>query len=294
MLPAFNAPRIWNELPRATVLMAVPTMYTRLLAAFDDAAPNVRANWERGARSLRLATSGSAALPVTLAERWQAIAGIVPVERFGMSEIGVGMTNPVHGPRKPGHVGLPLPTVRTRIVDDHANDAESGELWISGPSVFAGYFDRPDATRDAFVPTTDGSAPWFRTGDTVTRDPDGYFKILGRTSVDILKSGGYKLSALEIEEALREHPAIREVAVVGIPDEDWGDRVIACIVPHEGRSSECAAEAIRTFAKQNLAPYKVPKQVALLDELPRNAMGKVQKPQLSKWLIDEWLKTPRG
>ncbi|WP_394827050.1 acyl-CoA synthetase [Pendulispora albinea] len=289
MLPTFDAQRIWNELPRATVLMAVPTMYTRLLAAFDKAEPEVRAGWQQAARALRLATSGSAALPVTLAERWQSIAGIIPVERFGMTEIGVGMTNPVHGVRKPGHVGLPLPTVRTRIVDDQGAEAASGELWIAGPSVFAGYYQRPDATRDAFVITDDGQGPWFRTGDTVTRDGDGYFKILGRTSVDILKSGGYKLSALEIEEALREHPAIREVAVVGVPDENWGDRVIACVVPHEGREGECASEPLRAFAKQSLAPYKVPKQIALLGELPRNAMGKVQKPELTRWLIAEWL-----
>ncbi|WP_394837860.1 acyl-CoA synthetase [Pendulispora rubella] len=286
MLPGFDAKRIWSELPRATVLMAVPTMYTRLFNAFDEAAPDLRAEWQRGARGLRLATSGSAALPATLAERWQIIAGAIPVERFGMTEIGVGTTNPVHGARKPAHVGLPLPTVRTRIVDDQGQDAEVGELWIAGPSVFSGYYKRPDATRDAFVPDATGER-WFRTGDTVTRDADGYFKILGRTSVDILKSGGYKLSALEIEEALREHPAIREVAVVGVPDENWGDRVVACVVAHEGRAGECATELVRTFAKQSLAPYKVPKQVVLMTELPRNAMGKVQKPELTKQLLAE-------
>ena len=285
MLPAFDASRIWNTLPRATVFMAVPTMYTRLLAAFDAAEPKLQATWERGARELRLATSGSAALPSTLAERWQKIAGAIPVERFGMTEIGVGMTNPVRGARKPGHVGLPLPTVQTRIVDDDGRDAESGELWIAGPSVFLGYYERPDATGEAFVVDAETGTSWFRTGDTVARDADGYFKILGRTSVDILKSGGYKLSALEIEEVLREHPAIREVAVVGIPDEDWGDRVIACVVPHEARGDECTTTQVRAFAKERLAPYKVPKEVALLDELPRNAMGKVQKPQLSAWLL---------
>ncbi|WP_394848362.1 acyl-CoA synthetase [Pendulispora brunnea] len=284
MLPGFDAKRIWNELPNATVLMAVPTMYTRLFNAFDEAAPEVRAEWQRGARGLRLATSGSAALPATLAERWQVIAGAIPVERFGMTEIGVGTTNPVRGPRKPAHVGLPLPTVRTRIVDDQGRDAEVGELWIAGPSVFSGYYKRAEATRDAFVTDATGER-WFRTGDTVTRDADGYFKILGRTSVDILKSGGYKLSALEIEEALREHPAIREVAVVGVPDENWGDRVVACVVAHEGRTDECATELVRTFAKQSLAPYKVPKQVVLFPELPRNAMGKVQKPELTKLLL---------
>jgi len=119
-----------------------------------------------------------------------------------MTEIGVGMTNPLAGPRKPGMVGLPLPTVETRIVGENGEDAPSGELWIRGPSVFASYWRREEATAGAFV------NGWFKTGDTVTRDEDGWFKILGRTSVDILKSGGYKLSALEIEEVLRDHPAV--------------------------------------------------------------------------------------
>ena len=125
---------------------------------------------------------------------------------------------------------------------------------------------------------------WFKTGDTVAREPDGYLKILGRTSVDILKSGGYKLSALEIEEALREHEAVAEVAVVGVPDPLWGDRVVACVVARPGREAECSEEALRGFAKERLAPYKVPKNVVLMTDLPRNAVGKVMKPALLKML----------
>ena len=125
------------------------------------------------------------------------------------------------------------------------------------------------------------------TPDTLTalRDEAGYFKILGRTSVDILKSGGYKLSALEIEEALREHEAVAEVAVVGLPDETWGDRVVACVVPRAGREGECADAALRAFAKERLAPYKVPKEIVVFGELPRNAIGKVVKPELVKMLV---------
>ena len=275
MLPAFDAAAIWNELSHSTVVMGVPTMYTKLFAAFDAAAEATRARWTAGARGLRLATSGSAALPVTLGERWRALTGRYPLERFGMTEIGVGLTNPLEGERRPGCVGLPLPSVETRIVDDHGVDAPSGELWIRGPSVFAGYWRRDDATKEAF---RDG---WFRTGDTVTVD-DGSFKILGRTSVDILKSGGYKLSALEIEEVLREHPAVAEVAVIGLPDATWGDRVVACVVAHAGREAECAEEPLRAFAKTKLAAYKVPKNVLVLTELPRNAVGKVVKPELSR------------
>jgi malonyl-CoA/methylmalonyl-CoA synthetase len=220
-------------------------------------------------------TSGSAALPVTIGERWRALTSAYPLERFGMTEIGVGTSNPlVAEGRRPGTVGLPLPTVGTRIVDD--------ELWIAGPSVFAGYHEREQANREAFV--VEGGRRWFKTGDTVARDEDGYVRILGRTSVDILKSGGYKLSALEIEEALREHPAVAEVAVVGVADATWGERVVACVVPREGREGECAEDALRGFAKERLAPYKVPKQVVLMKELPRNAVGKVMKPELVKRL----------
>jgi malonyl-CoA/methylmalonyl-CoA synthetase len=273
MLPAFDARAVWESMQSATVFMAVPTMYQRLFVAFDQADDETRARWSQHAAALRLATSGSAALPVTLAERWKSIAGEYPLERFGMTEIGVGTSNPLVGERRPGTVGKPLSTVETRVT-------ESGELLVAGPSVFRGYWKREDATRDAFV--IDDGTKWFKTGDTVSVDADGYVKILGRTSVDILKSGGYKLSALEIEEALRESDAVAEVAVIGVPDEAWGDRVVACVVPRAGREAECAEEPLRAFAKTRLAPYKVPKQVIVMRELPRNAVGKVIKPELTK------------
>jgi malonyl-CoA/methylmalonyl-CoA synthetase len=263
----------------ATVLMGVPTMHAKLFAAFDDVDASSRARWTAGAKGLRLVTSGSAALPVTIGERWRALTGDYPLERFGMTEIGVGMSNPLASAgRRPGTVGPPLPTVRSRVVGDDGEDADSGELWVAGPSVFAAYHERPEATRDAFVVRADER--WFRTGDTVRREPDGYVRILGRTSVDILKSGGYKLSALEIEEVLRECNAVAEVAVVGVPDATWGERVVACVVARPGLESECDCEKLRAFAKERLAPYKVPKQVVVMRELPRNAVGKVIKPEL--------------
>src|SRR5262249_42262541 len=157
--------------------------------------------------------------------------GAIPLERFGMTEIGVGMSNPIDPrARRAGCVGPPLPSVEIRLVDEAGRDSPTGpaEAWIRGPSVFRGYWRREDATRSAFQ---DG---WFRTGDVVVRDDDGFLRVLGRTSVDILKSGGYKLSALEIEETLREHPAIAEIAVVGVPDATWGERVVAAIVPRPG------------------------------------------------------------
>jgi malonyl-CoA/methylmalonyl-CoA synthetase len=206
------------------------------------------------------------------------LTGAYPLERFGMTEIGVGASNPLEREaRRPGTVGRELPTVKTRIVDD--------ELWVAGPSVFTGYHGRPEATRDAFV--VEASERWFKTGDTVSRDGDGYLRILGRTSVDILKSGGYKLSALEIEEVLREHPAIAEVAVVGVPDRSdaaWGERVVACVVARPGLEAQCAEDGIRGWARERIAPYKVPKQVVVMPELPRNAIGKVVKPELTRLL----------
>jgi malonyl-CoA/methylmalonyl-CoA synthetase len=277
MLPRFDAARFAAEILNRSVtsFMAVPTMYQRLFEHLDRAGD--LAAFAAGARALRLATSGSAALPVSLAARWADLAGAIPLERFGMTEIGVGMSNPLDpAGRRPGWVGPPLPTVELDIVDDAGAPTERGpgELWVRGPSVFKGYLGRPEATAEAF---RDG---WFRTGDVAERAEDGFVRLLGRTSVDILKSGGYKLSALEIEEALREHPAIAEVAVVGVPDEVWGERVVAVVVPAAGREAECRTEPLRAWAKNRLAPYKVPREIIAVASLPRNAVGKVVKPDL--------------
>ena len=146
--------------------------------------------------------------------------------------------------------------------------------------MFKGYFGREEATREAF------SEGWFKTGDIAEQSSDGYVRLLGRTSVDILKSGGYKLSALEIEETLRENPAVAEVAVIGLPDEVWGDRVVAVVVATAGREAECSEEALRTWAKERMAPYKVPREVVVVTELPRNPMGKVVKPELVKAILE--------
>ncbi len=288
-MTTFDARTIWEAMADATVFMGVPAMYHRLFATFDAADDATRRRWTANAAALRLATSGSAALPVTLAERWRALTGNIPLERFGMTEIGVGISNPLAGERVPGCVGFPLPTVEARIVGEDGSDAPEGspgELLIRGPSVFAGYHARPDETAKAFVTDPGGGPGWFRTGDTVVRDqslPGAPYRILGRTSVDILKSGGYKLSALEIEEVLREHPGIGEVAVVGIADEAWGDRVVACVVRRAGEApAGCDAGSLRAFAKERLATYKVPKDFIFLDELPKNALGKVVKPDLAR------------
>ncbi len=281
MLSKFDARRVWEEFAGQnppTTYMAVPTMYQKLFEAFDAADEATQKRWAAGAKKLRLATSGSAALPVTLAERWRSITGWVPLERFGMTEIGVGASNPIDPlGRRPGSVGKPLRTVESRLVDEAGNEVTSGtgELWIRGPSVFKGYLGLEKATREAFA-----EGGWFRTGDVAEISADGYVRLLGRTSVDILKSGGYKLSALEIEEALRENPAVAEVAVVGLPDETWGERVVAVVVAAPGRAHECAGDVLRAWAKERMAAYKVPRDVHVVDSLPRNALGKVVKPEV--------------
>ena len=278
-LPRFEAVRAFDEMAHATVFMGVPAMYQRLFEAFDAAGTETRTRWAEAASGLRLATSGSAALPATLAERWRSITGAIPLERYGMTEIGIALSNPLApAGRRAGCVGQPLPSVETRIVDAAGNDTDTGELWVRGPSLFRGYLGPESATASAF---TDG---WFRTGDVALRDADGVIKLLGRASVDILKTGGEKVSALEIEEVLREHPAVREVAVVGVPDARWGDRVVAVIVAVSGSEAECAEPAMRAWAKQRLAPFKVPREVKIVDALPRNAMGKVQKNELVRAL----------
>jgi malonyl-CoA/methylmalonyl-CoA synthetase len=276
-LPRFDAERVWDELGRASVLMGVPTQHKKLFDAFDVASAERRARWTHHARGLRLVTSGSAALSPVLGERWRALAGQYPLERYGMTEIGIVLSNPCDGERRPGTVGRALPGIDLRVVRDDGSDAapdEAGEIWVRGPTVFAGY---DGMACDEAAGFCDG---WFRTGDTAQRSADGYVKILGRTSVDILKSGGYKLSALEIEDVLREHPAVSDVAVVGVPDDTWGEIVVAAVVPRAGRSEELDETALRAWARERLAAYELPKRVVLCDELPRNALGKVTKSEL--------------
>jgi malonyl-CoA/methylmalonyl-CoA synthetase len=276
LAPRFDAEATWQRLASGelSVFMAVPTIYVRLIAAWQAAPPERRQAMSAGARGLRLMVSGSAALPVDVLERWREISGHTLLERYGMTEIGMALSNPLEGPRVPGAVGQPLPGVQVRLVDESGRpvpDGTPGELEVRGPGLFSGYWDDPEATREAF---RDG---WFRTGDMAVLD-DGTYRILGRQSVDIIKTGGYKVSALEIEDALLANPDVDECAVVGVPDPEWGERVTAAVVPRQG--AELTAESLRGWAGERLAPYKVPSRVHFVDELPRNALGKVVKPEL--------------
>jgi malonyl-CoA/methylmalonyl-CoA synthetase len=275
---SFEAGAVWSAFADATVFMAVPTMYAKLMQAHAAADPATRARWAAAARGLRLATSGSASLPAALLEAFRDATGQTILERYGMTEIGMALSNPYDGPRVPGAVGRELPGVSVDIVDEAGRPAaagEPGELRVRTPQMFTSYHGDPGATAASF-----DEAGRFRTGDTGVRDADGVIRLLGRTSIDIIKSGGYKLSALEIEAVLLEHPGIAEVAVTGVADATWGERVTAWVVAR-GANAPTLAE-LQAFARERLAPYKLPRALEVLAELPRNAMGKVQKQRLGR------------
>jgi malonyl-CoA/methylmalonyl-CoA synthetase len=277
ILPAFDAEKVWSRLASGeiTVFTAVPTIYNRLIASWDAAPPDVQRARSEGARGLRLMMSGSAALAVQTLERWREITGHTLLERYGMTEIGMALSNPLNGERRPGYVGQALPEVDVRLVDEQGCEVDAGvpgELEVRGPTVCQEYWQRPDDTRSAF---RDG---WFRTGDMAVCE-QGAYRLLGRTSVDIIKTGGFKVSALEIEEVLREHPSIAECAVVGIADVDWGERVSVAVELRNGAS--LSLDELQQWAKVQLAPYKVPRALQAVPALPRNAMGKVLKPEVA-------------
>ncbi|MCG6989465.1 MAG: acyl-CoA synthetase, partial [Gemmatimonadetes bacterium] len=277
ILPTFDADEVWTRWAREdiTLYMAVPTLYQRLIQAWERTDADTQARWSRAAAYLRLTVSGSAPLPVPVLERWEEITGHRLLERYGMTEIGMGLSNPLVGERRPGYVGQPLPGVEIRLMDDDGRvvgPGVPGQIQVRGPGVFLEYWERPEATADAFAP--DG---WFRTGDRAVLD-DGSYRILGRESVDILKTGGEKVSALEIEDVMRTHPAVADCAVVGVADADWGQRVCAAVVAADELED---VEELRAFVAERLAPFKVPKDILIVDALPRNAMGKVTKSEVT-------------
>ncbi|NEC89333.1 acyl-CoA synthetase [Streptomyces sp. SID12501] len=256
----------------ATMLFGVPTMYHRIAEALPGD-PELAEALGRA----RLLVSGSAALPVHDHERITAATGRRIVERYGMTETLMNTSVRADGEPRAGTVGVPLPGVELRLVEEDgapitAYDGETvGEIQVRGPNLFTEYLNRPDATAAAF--TADG---WFRTGDMAVRDPDGYVRIVGRKATDLIKSGGYKIGAGEIENALLEHAGVREAAVTGEPDADLGERVVAWIVPADAQSPPDADELANHVAGR-LAPHKRPRVVRYLDALPRNDMGKIMK-----------------
>ncbi|GLC43965.1 hypothetical protein PLESTB_000214700 [Pleodorina starrii] len=305
-MPKFSPGTVWQRLQSGdiSVFMGVPTMYSYLLSAYEGAAsePERQSQMREAARALRLTVSGSSACPVPIMNRWRELSGDFLLERYGMTEIGMALSNPYEGERRPGSVGTPLPGVEARIAAD-------GQLLIRGPPVFAEYWGRPGATREAF-----DAEGFFLTGDTAsTSGSPPYFSIEGRTSVDIIKSSGYKISALQIESVIMEHPAISEVAVLGVPDETFGEVVTALVAakqpqpqpqPQTSQTSQTSQTAtgadaaeravavaarpevgeLQRFCRERLAAYQVPKRWQWVSALPRNAMGKVNKKELLRML----------
>jgi fatty acid CoA ligase FadD36 len=251
-----------------TLYFGVPTVWSRVVS--DRAVAEAL-------RPARLLVSGSAPLPVRVFGALAELTGHRPVERYGTSESLITLSTRADGERRPGWVGLPLAGVMTRLVDDDegpaADDGETvARLQVRGATMFDGYLGRPDATAAAF--TDDG---WYRTGDVAVIDADGMHRIVGRESTDLIKSGGYRIGAGEVETALLGHPGVVEAAVVGLPDDDLGQRIVAFVV------GDVAPEALIDYVAQELSVHKRPREVRMVDALPRNAMGKVLKKELAAW-----------
>jgi malonyl-CoA/methylmalonyl-CoA synthetase len=259
----------------ATVMFGVPTMYTRI--AREAASDRELARSFAGARLL---VSGSAALPTTVHERIRELTGQEILERYGLTETLMNAGARLGDPVIAGRVGKPLPGVEVRLIGedggvlDATDDETIGEIAVRGPNVFEGYLNRPDATQEAM---RDG---WFMTGDLATRNESGSLKLVGRKSTDLIKSGGYRIGAGEIEGALLEHPAVAEAAVTAAPDEDLGERIVAWVVCEEGAGA--SEDELSEHVANLLTKHKRPREVHFLDELPRNAMGKVLKRELGR------------
>lgn len=277
-LPKFNADKIFEIFCRkeVNIFMAVPTIYYKLIAYYKELGKDRQNEISGALKDFRLMVSGSAALPISVLEEWKGISGHTLLERYGMTEMGMAISNSYREKRMPGYIGLPLHKVTVRIADEQNKAVEAGsqgEIQVKGPNVFKEYWGKPEATAQTF--TEDG---WFKTGDIAVFE-NGCYRILGRNSVDIIKSGGYKISALEIEEVLRKHQQIKECGVVGIPDDEWGEIIGASLILS---SNEIDLDALKDWLKDKLPAYKIPRKYIFQEDLPRNVMGKVTKKELQK------------
>ncbi|EGZ22977.1 hypothetical protein PHYSODRAFT_555724 [Phytophthora sojae] len=295
-LPFAKPSLIWSKLGEAantkrpvSMLMAVPTVYMKLLEDIEKQ-PQDDSKVQSalaGARGLRVAISGSMACPVSILNRWESLTGLRLLERYGMTELGMVLTNPLHGDRHLGYVGNTFPSVSVRVVDPDTEtelplqEEKEGELRVKGPSVFREYWNKPEATAKEF-----DAEGWFKTGDIVQYSNElKSFRIRGRASADILKTAGYKVSALDVERVLLTHPQVLECAVFGLPDETWGQIVAAVIRPDVAGNKvgpESFSPHLVEFSKEHLASYRVPRKYFFVEKIPKNAMGKVNKKALVK------------
>lgn len=277
LFPAFDIKNILTRVAEKqfTLFMAVPTIYVKIISYLEKLGTDESSRICQGFASMRLNVSGSAACPRTLFKQWQELTGQILLERYGMTEIGMALSNPYEGERRAGMVGLPLPGVEAALFDSSnrliSQDKQAGEIRIKGDNVFLEYWENPQASQSSF------HQGWFCTGDIAVRE-SGYYRIMGRSSVDIIKSGGYKLSALEIESVLLEHEDIKECAVIGSADDIWGEAVTAFVVLKSGTA--ITLEDLRSWCRTRMSAYKIPKKIRVLECLPRNALGKVTKPAL--------------
>jgi len=280
-LPRFDQDEVFEVLCRGEVnlFMAVPTIYYKLIARWKELPEDSQARITNALKGFRLMVSGSAALPISVLDTWKEISGHVLLERYGMTEMGMAISNPYRGERRRGYIGQALPGVQVRLADGEDNpvtDGNPGEIQVKGPNVFLEYWGMPEVTRDSF--TREG---WFRTGDIAVLEND-YYRILGRNSMDIIKSGGYKISALEIEEVLRTHPRIDDCAVVGVPDDEWGEVVAATLVLKDVKQIDTVK--LSEWLKEKLPAYKIPRKYLFREDLTRNVMGKVSKNEVKKMM----------
>ncbi|GAA4371930.1 long-chain-fatty-acid--CoA ligase [Agromyces bauzanensis] len=263
-----------------TFLPAVPPIYDRLTKAAAEAGVSLR--------GIRIAISGAMPLSADVVEPWEAATGGYLVEGYGLSECSpVLMANPVSPHRRAGTVGLPLPSTEARVVDPDAPTVDrepgtEGELVVRGPQVFSGYWRKPEETEAVFVDDPAGGAPWFRTGDVVSIDDDGFVRIVDRIK-ELIITGGFNVAPSEVEEAIRHHPDVEDCAVVGLPDERSGEEVVAVVVLKQGATFD--GDAIREFVRDRLTPYKVPRRVVQADDLPRSLIGKVLRRQVRNGLL---------
>lgn len=284
-----------HERGGASVFMGVPTMYAAIIEHLRQH-PEAARTLARG----RLFCSGSAPLSPDLWHAFAELTGHKILERYGMTETLITLTNPFVGVRVPGSVGQPVPGCDAAVVDEHGNELEAGEtgdLIVHSNGIMSGYWNLPQQTTASFIPDRDG-CPWFRTGDVAFVDEDGYFHLVGRSSVDIIKSGGFKISATEIEDALASHPTVREVAIVGVDDPKWGQKVVACVVTNPAVAGELddpgqLLDALIAHHRDRLADFKRPRGLFLCEELPRNAMGKLQKHRLLESIATDGLAAER-
>ncbi|MCW7554733.1 AMP-binding protein [Endozoicomonas gorgoniicola] len=277
LMPAFKTEKVWEQLAsrKFTLFTAVPTIYRYMLDAWDKSSEVQQHRWQDGARTLRLAIVGSSPLPPSVHSQWLKLADKPLLTRYGLTEAGMVLSQQEHGERRPECLGSPLPGVSVRLVDESGNEVNDvGELEVRSPQMFKGYHGKADLNQKAF------NQGWFRTGDMAMLD-QGQYRLLGKRSIDIIKTGGYRVSALEIEARLDAHPGIQECAILGTPCDRLGEAICACVVPV---SRHINLKEIRDWLCTEVASYKLPTKMTLLEQLPRTPLGKVDKQGLKRVL----------